>query len=278
MSSKPKALLNNIISYFQGNPKRVRLLGIAVVGLLVISWGGVTFSSQPGFCGGTCHEMKPAYDNWKTSVHAEVTCNACHIEPGTVNLLIHKVMSYKEIVAHVTTYSKEDAPPVVAKHLKPVNDACTQCHSANREYSFSGDLKVPHQLHIQKGLTCPQCHSRMVHGTEEQRKPKMEVCLTCHDGKKAPDECGACHTKKAVPASHRQANWYQVHGQLSKTVNCQKCHNWRPDWCMDCHKKKPESHQVLWRSSHGDRATTDRAGCNACHKLDFCMRCHGIQP
>ncbi|HEY3375391.1 MAG TPA: NapC/NirT family cytochrome c [Candidatus Aquicultor sp.] len=284
MSGGPRNILNKtkdisktVIKYFRGNPRRLKLLGVAVVVVVLGSYGMLMATNSPLFCQ-SCHEMKPAYGNWKTSVHAEVGCVDCHIKPGFGNLLLHKMMSYKEIVAHLTVYNKPNAPKIHARDFEPVNDACGQCHSMNRTYSFSGDLKVPHKLHLDKGLTCPTCHSRVVHGNPDQRKPKMETCLTCHDGKKAPDKCGACHTKKAVPASHKQGNWFKVHGQMTKTINCGQCHNWRPDWCMQCHKQKPKSHLVLWRSNHGANAKADRTGCNACHQETFCLRCHGVAP
>lgn len=271
------SLLEKVRNFYQNNPKKVRLALIAIVAVGIFSYAALEFTSQPGFCY-NCHEMHPAWNNWKNSVHAEVTCNSCHIKPGFVNLVLHKMSSYKEIIAHFTVQNKPNPPKIHASELEPENEACSQCHSMNRQFSFSGDLKVPHELHIKKGLTCPTCHSRVVHGDPDQRKPKMEVCLTCHDGKKAPDKCGTCHTKKAVPETHKQANWFQVHGKMSKVINCGKCHNWRPDWCMQCHKKKPQSHLTMWRANHGARAKADRKGCNACHRPDFCMRCHGIQP
>jgi len=274
VSNGAGGLVDKLKNLYQNNPKLVRIAIVAVVALVIFSYAALEFTSRPGFCI-NCHEMKPAFDQWKTSVHAEVTCYDCHMEPGIVNLLVHKVKAVKELYLHLTVFSKPNAPKIHAKELKPINEACGKCHSFKRELSFSGDLRVPHELHMKKGLQCPTCHSKVVHGKPEDRKPKMEVCLTCHDGRKAPDKCGACHTKKAVPENHKKSNWFKVHGAESKTMNCATCHNWRPDWCMSCHKKKPQSHLVLWRTNHGEHAGQ---GCKACHLPNFCMRCHGIPP
>jgi len=275
--SKARELQEKFQNYYQSNQKKVRIIAIAVIALGVFSYGAIEFTSRPGFCY-SCHEMRPAWDNWKESVHAEVTCYDCHMPPGFINVLLHKPESIKELYLHFTVYNKPGAPPIKAHKREPVNEACSRCHSLNRTMAFGGGLHVPHQLHIDQGLSCPRCHARVVHGEEKDRKPRMEICLECHDGKKAPDKCGVCHTKMATPENHKQTNWLQVHGQTSKSMDCQKCHNWKPDWCMDCHTKKPKSHEVKWRSKHGAVAKDSRAGCNACHKLDFCMRCHGIQP
>ncbi|HZD59199.1 MAG TPA: NapC/NirT family cytochrome c [Anaerolineae bacterium] len=279
MSGGIRELLEKLQNYYQNNQKKANILIIAVVALGLFSYGALQFTSTPGFCV-RCHEMKPAFNNWKQSVHAEITCYDCHMPPGVFNLLKHKVSAMKELYLHATVYNKPNAPKIHAKESKPVNEACGKCHTFNRTMAFGGGLNVPHKLHIEKGLMCTTCHSRVVHGEGDvkSRKPKMETCMVCHDGKTAPNRCTVCHTKLAVPTNHKQANWLQVHGQMSKTMNCNKCHNWKPGWCMQCHNKKPQSHLTMWRTNHGARAKADRKGCNACHKPDFCMNCHGIQP
>ncbi|MBE0447713.1 MAG: NapC/NirT family cytochrome c [Actinobacteria bacterium] len=277
MSSTAKELLEKAKNYYQNNQKKANIVIIAIVALGLFGYGAIKFTSTPGFCY-NCHEMHPAVDNWKESVHAEVTCYACHMEPGVVPLLVHKVKAYKEIIAHFTVFNKPNPPKIHAQEKEPVNESCGRCHSFNRTMGFGGGLNVPHKLHIDKKLKCTTCHGRVVHGDAKERSPKMELCMKCHNGETAPDACGVCHTKMGTPENHKQANWYQVHGQMSKTVNCNACHNWRPDWCMQCHKQKPKSHLVRWRANHGAPAKASRSGCNACHKLDFCMNCHGIQP
>jgi len=271
-------MLDKLKNFYANNQRKANIAIIALVVMTVFSYGAIKFTSMPSFCA-SCHEMKPAFNNWKTSVHASVTCYDCHMPPGVINFITHKAGAMKELYLHFTVFNKPNAPKIHATDLEPINEAClSNCHSLKRQFSFSGHLNVPHELHIKQGLTCSSCHSRVVHGDPDQRKPKMETCFTCHDGKKAPDKCGVCHTKMATPDNHKQANWLQVHGQMSKSINCGKCHSWRPDWCMECHKKKPESHMTRWRANHGAVANANRAGCNACHKLDFCMRCHGVQP
>ncbi|MDP2210903.1 MAG: NapC/NirT family cytochrome c [Candidatus Aquicultor sp.] len=282
MSNEAKGLLGKIKDFYNNNQRKANIIIIAVVALGVFSYGALQYTGSPGFCN-SCHEMNPAFDSWKTSVHSEVTCYSCHMPPGVINYATHKVAAVKEIYLHFTVFNKPNPPKIHATQKKPVNDACGGCHSFNREMAFGGGLNVPHKLHIEQGLSCTTCHARVVHGTGDKddkkaRKPKMETCMKCHDGKKAPDKCGVCHTKMGTPDSHKQANWFQVHGQMTKTINCNECHNWRPDWCMDCHTKKPGSHAVRWRSNHGAAAKADRASCNACHTLNFCMRCHGVQP
>jgi hypothetical protein len=223
--------------------------------------------------------MKPRYENWKTSDHAEVGCADCHTEPGLPAQALHKVVALKELYLHFTVQNQPNPPEIEANEeaKETVNHACLRCHSLDRNYTLPNNLIMPHKKHIEKGLVCSTCHLRLVHGEADNRGPKMELCLKCHNGKKAPDKCTTCH-KMTAPANHKQANWLDVHGKLSKTLDCGKCHNWRSYWCAQCHSKKPKSHQVKWRTNHKNRAKTDRGGCNACHQPSFCMKCHGVAP
>lgn len=159
--SRARDLLDKIRNYYQNNQKKITVLIIAVIGLGIFSYGALEFTSKPSFCF-NCHEMHPAWNNWKTSVHAEVDCYDCHMEPGIINLVSHKMKAMNELYLHFTVFNKPNPPKIHAKELKPINEACGKCHSFNREMAFGGGLNVPHKLHIEKGLQCPTCHSRVV--------------------------------------------------------------------------------------------------------------------
>jgi hypothetical protein len=107
----------------------------------------------------------------------------------------------------------------------------------------------------------------------------MTGCLRCHDGKTAKNACSACHTDKVEPLTHRGADWLVVHPDKASApgAECNKCHAWTPKWCADCHAKRPRDHSAGWRSQHG-LAVAKHRNCEACHKADFCTRCHGEVP
>lgn len=256
----------NIREFYKQRRRLINTVGIAVVLLVAFSWGAFAFTSSPQFCA-MCHE--PAHATWDTSTHAEVSCVQCH-----------KVSVLRMTYAHfVHTPTK-----VKITRAVPLDDACLECHSLKREYNPTGDLKVPHREHVTRVKTttrCVYCHTRTVHAkTAEDRRPQMELCMEkCHDGKKAPERCDLCHTKKAMPEDHLAADWLKAHGALATKQDCKKCHAWRPQWCSECHKKRPDSHAGLWRTFHRNSIVqAGRGGCRACHKDVFCVKCHGFVP
>lgn len=275
---------------------KVPIILVLLYGLLV---GMLYVTSVPPFCGLMCHEMSEYYKQWQASTHANVTCVDCHVDPGLVPQLIHKVIALKELYHHIM---KSYEYPIVPRELAPSDDACKRCHSGKREFSLSGDLKMPHEKHVKivaeeplrievakghlrnvhfEGSQCIYCHFNVVHApSDADRRPQMEFCLeNCHNGKRAPGNCDLCHTKKQIPASHNSPDWLRVHGKQEDKKACEGCHKWRPtDFCGDCHKQRPKSHNATWRTFHGDRARADRAGCKQCHQDTFCLKCHGILP
>ena len=188
------------------NPvNRWKLLFVSLVGCIVVFGGGygvLQFTNSPSFCS-SCHEMQPEYTSYTASAHNQISCVQCHIKPGTVNMLTHKMKSMKEVYYHVTGVPKQ----IVQTEEEAVSSQnCLQCHSKNRLVTASGDLKVNHKGHIEKGIPCITCHSGVVHAKmasrginieevrgdwtkasaeklmeEKYLRPNMGTCIDCHD-------------------------------------------------------------------------------------------------
>ncbi|MEH7095062.1 NapC/NirT family cytochrome c [Neobacillus vireti] len=188
------------------NPvNRWKLLFVSLIGCIVLFGGGygvLSFTNSPSFCS-SCHEMQPEYTSYTASAHNQISCVQCHIKPGTVNMLTHKMKSLKEVYYHVTGVPEQ----IVQTEEEAVSSQnCLQCHSKNRLVTASGDLKVNHKGHIEQGIPCITCHSGVVHAkmasrginTEEVRgdwtkasaeklmeekylRPNMGTCIDCHD-------------------------------------------------------------------------------------------------
>lgn len=188
------------------NPvNRWKLLFGSLVFCIVAFGGGygvLSFTNSPTFCS-SCHEMQPEYTTYTASSHSDISCVQCHIKPGTINMLTHKMKSLKEVYYHVTGVPKQ----IVQTTEEAVsNQNCLQCHSKNRLVTASGDLKVNHKGHIKDGIPCITCHSGVVHAkiaardinTEVDRskwteqnaqklieekylRPNMGTCIDCHD-------------------------------------------------------------------------------------------------
>ncbi len=261
--------------------KKQAIIVLAVI--LVLAVAGFVYSSNPSFCN-LCHEIKPYYASWAKSAHQNVNCIVCHSEPGFLNFLKHKFGSWNYIFVHLLFPDK----PVKLKRPIP-NESCEICHSANRVVSPGGDLVIPHQHHVEfLKLRCSDCHHNLhttLEAGESEETTKVgaayyhPVCWEkCHDGIRATNKCNACHTRKALPPSHRQADFSRLHGvTYPKKEDCAKCHGYTKDFCRDCHKKKPTSHLVgNYKATHRfDIAKKGLRTCQACHAEDnICLRCH----
>jgi hypothetical protein len=256
--------------------RRSGLIAITVAAVLValalLIVPGIT-TLQPGY-----HERFPgsreSIQHWRESSHARMTCGECHLEPGSKGVVEYGLKAIP--VFYSQLLSGKRSTDLLGP---PSSQACMKCHSTTRQVSADGDLLIPHRTHIDKlGIECAECHGNLVH-TKNPRglnRPRMTGCVeSCHDGKRATDKCEKCHTGKQVPDSHRQKNWLQIHQTESKKVECRSCHEWSPDFCADCHSRRPASHQGNWRKLHADKAKTrGESVCRFCHEAKFCTKCH----
>lgn len=262
---------------------RRQIIIAVLVALTIVGVAGFFWSGTPSFCA-TCHEIRPHYEKWKVSSHRNVNCAQCHAEPGFFNYMMHKLGSWNYIFVHLLT------PRAEIKLKRPIpNSSCIRCHTANRVISPGGDLLVPHQQHVNyQKLNCYQCHKNLhtaLTGEREEEEKTVAaaywhpVCWTqCHDGVHATNKCNACHTRKALPPSHKESGFAREHGRTyAKKIDCAECHGYTRDFCRDCHKKKPKSHLVgNFKATH--RFEIKKKGlstCQACHAADnICLRCH----
>lgn len=243
--------------------------GIVAAVLLAGYVGGL-----PAFAG-RVPVLAASYRTWSGSTHAEVGCSACHARPGNLSQA-----SFRAVVLGESAASLVDSSKGRSAFFSPSNEACLVCHSDLRTVSPKGDLQIPHRAHVTVlEMRCVECHAYLVHDKSPEGKhvPPMAACLKCHDGDTAKDDCGACHTAKAAPETHRTADWLVVHGQASLGQDCDRCHKWASRWCADCHSQRPKSHGNDWRQVHGARVAEHR-NCEACHAGSFCTKCHGTVP
>jgi cytochrome c-type protein NapC len=240
-----------------------------------------------------CHEMNKAVSSWQASTHSRIPCVSCHHkEPGLYGLILGMPHKFTDLYGHVT--NNYEKPIRIKEHIE--NKVCRRCHVnlAARTVSPPGDLVIAHDKHFdEQGVLCVQCHYAVVHGEQINgktvRRPPMETCLKCHDGEpkiiaSAPTlACKNCHTNKAMPANHKQADWIPTHGARSKAPKnqneqCKRCHGWTKDFCNACHAgRRPSTHigGTKWRTLHATRAKQNKAACLVCHKKEkFCYKCH----
>ena len=136
-------------------------------------------------------------------------------------------------------------------------------------------------------------------------RPYMDVCMTCHKVRNAPINCGACHNTSMIPSYHNtEAFKNGGHGVMAaKDIKvCDACHsymskdpvevskgnasafqqfltkdNGKPatmsasdyskvnTFCKNCHGKRPPSHTVDFKQTHGVLANQNKDRCFTCH-------------
>jgi len=255
--------------------RRTVLIIIAAVLVVALFVALPTFiSSRPAFFG-RYPQLEVAYSTWSESTHAEVTCEQCHVPPNALARTGYRLLMVGQV--YLSPFGSS-APDVFRT---PTNEACLACHNDLRTVSPEGDLQIPHRAHVTVlEMDCVECHNFLVHEESPSggHVPEMEGCLECHDGDRAKDNCTACHTEKAAPATHAVDDWLVVHpDEAVDNAECAKCHDWAGDWCVQCHETRPESHGTDWRSTHGASVQKHR-NCEACHSAEFCIECHGVVP
>lgn len=256
--------------------KFILYLGAVIIVVAAASGWAMHLASTPGFCG-TCHVMKPYIGAWEKSSHANVTCYGCHGHRGAVPWLYAKVINLKEIYLNIS--EKYDKPinghSELSMEIK--SEVCEYCHTVPKKVTASPGVKINHQKHAEKDISCTVCHNRIGHagvtdykGEQEAKvkrvvfdgkviksgaypdRMKMRYCMKCHTGGKAelegPRDCNACHTKdfQLKPKNHMVASF------LKPALDSKG------------------------RAVHSKGAKLDKEYCLSCHQEQFCSTCHGM--
>ena len=237
----------------EGKLKAIILTTGFIIIMVALSAGAIVFTNQPTFCK-SCHEMNPEYYTWVNSAHSKVACVTCHVKPGLINTLVHKVAALKdEVYPHFTGY---ETPITISEKVE--NSQCEQCHDMSKRVTTpSGDLKFDHTKHLNQKLDCVTCHAGVAHGQIEENgftaqtnfdswnsevgkqyvnspvsrnytNLQMSQCIDCHTDKNAPVTCNTCHSKMVAPDSHKASTWVpSTHGKLAAQdfTACDKCHS-----------------------------------------------------
>jgi nitrate/TMAO reductase-like tetraheme cytochrome c subunit len=311
---------------FRGRLIKVMTLTLFFLILLFsVGFLGLETTSSSKFCA-SCHEMKPEYYTWKASSHSEVDCVNCHTGSSKEDYAKAKANGLVQVFKKATqTYT---APIRMPDQIQ--DTSCEKCHNiSTRDVTPTGDLIIPHDKHKNEGIKCTQCHQGVAHGKIADRKmtyqsdygkwddllgrtvmsepkyikPDMGTCMECHELRKAPLDCGACHTTGMVPESHQRNEFkFQSHGSQARQdiESCHKCHEYMSNeeirgyekvsivsklldpnvskkekdeldyardntFCLDCHTKRPPSHHKYFLKEHGHLAKQNQHLCLACH-------------
>jgi hypothetical protein len=139
----------------------------------------------------------------------------------------------------------------------------------------------------------------------------LENCYSCHDNRKATNNCEGCHTNltNLTPKSHLSKNYLNEHKMVSDASseknNCIMCHT--DNFCQACHspisyqgnnteenfympyytkenavrtdraslQKLSNAHNLGYKFTHGLDAQSKSFECRSCHEQEtFCASCH----
>lgn len=227
------------------------LIQVGILLVILGAVGGVGFieySSQPGFCN-TCHVMRPYYESWAGSSHADVACIKCHYAPGIRAEAMGKLQAANQVVKYVTG----------AYDVKPwaeIEDAAclrSGCHTDRKlegEVVYKG-LRFDHAQHLGdlrrgKQLRCTSCHSQIVQGAHVA--VTEATCFLCHFKDRPAGNpvggCAGCHPSPLEVVS--PAGFVVDHEQYVRDlVSCVSCHKEitsgsgaaEENRCFSCHNE-----------------------------------------
>jgi len=252
------ALLRSVSS-----PARIALAvaAFAVAGAATYTWSGTN-----EYCSAACHVMEPAASSWRLSPHSEVDCVRCH-EGTPITSMPQAVMSRaRHLLGSVTGAS----PGSVT--LPP--DRCLGCHEEEIAESIesTAGIRMDHSAPVDAGIPCESCHRETGHMIETAQASRMQVCLRCHDGDGASNECATCHI--GDPGAHTVSARIFVQVQLPPPT-CGGCHD--ESTCDACHGlRMPHSVEFLAGDHARPAAFDGRTLCWRCHvEADCTGGCHG---
>lgn len=264
-------------------------LGAGLLALGALASGvGVTVSSNPKFCD-SCHEVLPAYEQWRVSSHKSVNCLSCHTDGGLPGYIKINVDGLRNLATHVSGFTE------LPSEARINSASCLQCHprSGLPETIPQAALRISHSSH--KDLNCTTCHARLVHPVFFESPPLVLAQGDAHGQK----DCEICHTSPAPTYLHGDAE-----------VACSSCHSGNipnhdlairrntplREACVECHAQQrvsqPESCQTCHVSPHGFdqncgqcHSSTERWGLRSfvhpatitgAHNQLQCTQCHAV--
>lgn len=125
----------------------------------------------------------------KLHVSKGLDCKACHTNPDPGESMgIPKVATCLGCHRSVKT----DSP-----HIQELAKAAEEKREIKwkRVYQTPSYVFFSHRLHTDAGTACASCHGEVAQREvlAKEGDISMGACMTCHQQKKAPNDCNACH-------------------------------------------------------------------------------------
>jgi hypothetical protein len=227
--SKRRGGMRNIPQIDATGPAAIRFFSLiallTVLNVAIVSAGtyaSVRYMDSQQFCGTVCHTvMMPQYTAYQRSPHSHVECVNCHVGPGATWFVHYKLSGVRQVV-NLTL--KRYPRPIHARpgDLRPAQDTCEQCHSADKV--DADKLKLIRR------------YDEDEHNTEKVTVLMMHVGTKIHKA-----HVGKDIEYIAADAARQDIPWVSANGVVFKTrdaagerrkMDCLDCHN-RPTHVFD---------------------------------------------
>ncbi len=132
-------------------------------------------TSTPGFCA-SCHEIRFAFDTWKTSTHANndvgfaADCMDCHLPAphDTWNFFYAKTFhGIKDVAAHFLGKPFDHEEQAEKAYASFTNDQCQKCHRNILYIPDKRGAMLAHRAVLYplpgREKKCVDCHRNLVH-------------------------------------------------------------------------------------------------------------------
>lgn len=149
--------------------------GVLGVSVFLITHITMLKTSTPEFCA-SCHEIRPAYNEWKTSSHAVndkgvvAVCKDCHMpQPEhTARFFYTKTIhGIKDVFGHLVGGDYDRHESRLAAYESIDNSYCMSCHKNILYISNKRGAMLAHRtvLYPRAGYEkkCTDCHQNLVH-------------------------------------------------------------------------------------------------------------------
>lgn len=244
---------------------------------------------------------------------AGASCDDCHDKAAGSKSSLDNLIPTEEACSDCHAIDRTDPDKKVTRGTPPAR--CDACHVrfdaatklVERVNVPPPNLKFSHKAHTARNVACTTCHGDLAAENVElatrEQLPKMGLCLTCHDGTQAPNDCTTCHladpggfvrteyrTGKLEPSGALRGDAHDLtfrtshqHVAQNDEEYCGSCH--RKSFCTDCHNgviKPMDFHGNDYVTLHVMDARRNSPDCSSCHRLQtFCVGCHsrsGVSP
>jgi hypothetical protein len=247
-------------------PIRIPALVIVLLALAAVGSGYWT-ATRPAMCT-SCHRATAVIDTAAQDAHRTVACISCHGAPGVTGF-VDNVTELARMAVRKAAGAPADGVSGSAS-----NAACLSCHGRAISRTVTGaslGLRMSHTAPLAQGMTCVECHRATGH-TGKRISITMNVCLPCHDGKRAPSTCGTCHVKDPQLARATDGVVYPKLEVANR--DCGGCHTDQRT-CDSCHGIRMPHSDEFKAGGHAKPAAFDgKKACFRCHQTWECDKCH----